>query len=150
MAQGTTAEILYCSFCGKSQHKVAKLIVGNTANICDICAPLCVEISLERGGLAKCIAHLEQEGALKAKELGLQLLDGDSKYAELAEAELKVNLLTAMIADIGQIIPADPSSQRQVDAAAHKLARAKTMQLQVAIAARDQLRSEFAAKPATT
>ena len=40
---------LYCSFCGKSQHEVAKLISGSSVFICDECTDLCVEIVLEDG-----------------------------------------------------------------------------------------------------
>ena len=32
---------LYCSFCGKSQHEVRKLIAGPTVFICDECVELC-------------------------------------------------------------------------------------------------------------
>ena len=35
----------YCSFCGKSQHEVRKLIAGPTVFICDECIELCVEIA---------------------------------------------------------------------------------------------------------
>jgi hypothetical protein len=35
---------LYCSFCGKSQHYVKKLIAGPTVFICDECVVLCVNI----------------------------------------------------------------------------------------------------------
>ena len=35
---------LYCSFCGKSQHEVRKLIAGPTVFICDECAELCLDI----------------------------------------------------------------------------------------------------------
>jgi ATP-dependent Clp protease ATP-binding subunit ClpX len=38
---------LYCSFCGKSQREVRKLIAGPTAFICDECVELCVDISRE-------------------------------------------------------------------------------------------------------
>ena len=34
--------ILYCSFCGKSQHEVRKLIAGPTVFICDECVELCI------------------------------------------------------------------------------------------------------------
>ena len=37
----------YCSFCGKSQHEVLKLIAGPTVFICDECVDLCVEIIKE-------------------------------------------------------------------------------------------------------
>src|ERR1700751_2281870 len=42
-AKGT----LYCSFCGKSQHEVRKLIAGPTAFICDECVELCMDIIRE-------------------------------------------------------------------------------------------------------
>ena len=35
--------ILYCSFCGKSQHEVRKLIAGPTVFICDECVELCMD-----------------------------------------------------------------------------------------------------------
>jgi ATP-dependent Clp protease ATP-binding subunit ClpX len=45
---------LYCSFCGKSQHEVRKLIAGPTVFICDECVELCNDIIREetKGGLA--------------------------------------------------------------------------------------------------
>lgn len=53
---------LYCSFCGKSQHEVKKLIAGPTVFICNECVELCVDIireetksplSIEGGGVPK-------------------------------------------------------------------------------------------------
>ena len=38
---------LYCSFCGKSQHEVRKLIAGPTVFICDECVELCMDIVRE-------------------------------------------------------------------------------------------------------
>src|SRR3981189_2371971 len=38
---------LYCSFCGKSQHEVRKLIAGPTVFICDECVELCMDIIRE-------------------------------------------------------------------------------------------------------
>jgi hypothetical protein len=35
---------LYCSFCGKSQHEVRKLIAGPTVFICDECVALCTDV----------------------------------------------------------------------------------------------------------
>ncbi len=45
---------LYCSFCGKSQHEVRKLIAGPTVFICDECVELCNDIIREeiKGGVA--------------------------------------------------------------------------------------------------
>jgi ATP-dependent Clp protease ATP-binding subunit ClpX len=39
--------VLICSFCGKSQHEVRKLIAGPKVFICDGCVDLCVEIIRE-------------------------------------------------------------------------------------------------------
>ena len=38
---------LFCSFCGKSQHEVKKLIAGPTVYICDECVDLCTDIIRE-------------------------------------------------------------------------------------------------------
>ena len=38
---------LFCSFCGKSQHEVRKLIAGPTVFICDECVELCMDIIKE-------------------------------------------------------------------------------------------------------
>lgn len=43
----TSSGTLYCSFCGKSQHEVKKLIAGPTVFICDECVRLCMEIIRE-------------------------------------------------------------------------------------------------------
>ncbi|WP_399684308.1 ClpX C4-type zinc finger protein, partial [Xenophilus sp.] len=40
----STEKTLYCSFCGKSQHEVKKLIAGPSVFICDECIDLCNEI----------------------------------------------------------------------------------------------------------
>lgn len=42
--KGGSEELLYCSFCGKSQHEVKKLIAGPNAFICDECISLCNDI----------------------------------------------------------------------------------------------------------
>jgi ATP-dependent Clp protease ATP-binding subunit ClpX len=39
-----TSRVLYCSFCGKSQHEVRKLIAGPSVYVCDECVSLCNEI----------------------------------------------------------------------------------------------------------
>ncbi|MDD2843695.1 MAG: ATP-dependent Clp protease ATP-binding subunit ClpX [Rhodoferax sp.] len=45
MANGSSGEkTLYCSFCGKSQHEVKKLIAGPSVFVCDECIELCNEI----------------------------------------------------------------------------------------------------------
>ena len=44
---GDSKNTLYCSFCGKSQHEVRKLIAGPTVFICDECVELCMDIIKE-------------------------------------------------------------------------------------------------------
>ena len=49
MSEKTTSgeKLLYCSFCGKSQHEVRKLIAGPSVFICDECIELCNDIIRE-------------------------------------------------------------------------------------------------------
>ena len=47
MSNKNNKNILYCSFCGKSQHEVKKLIAGPTVFICDECVELCMDIIKE-------------------------------------------------------------------------------------------------------
>jgi ATP-dependent Clp protease ATP-binding subunit ClpX len=44
---GTDTKSMYCSFCGKSQHEVKKLIAGPSVFVCDECVELCNEIIRE-------------------------------------------------------------------------------------------------------
>jgi len=46
-SNGDAKNVLYCSFCGKSQHEVRKLIAGPTVFICDECVELCMDIIRE-------------------------------------------------------------------------------------------------------
>jgi ATP-dependent Clp protease ATP-binding subunit ClpX len=45
--RGSSIKLLYCSFCGKSQHEVKKLIAGPSVFICDECVELCNDIICE-------------------------------------------------------------------------------------------------------
>ncbi len=59
---------LYCSFCGKSQHEVRKLIAGPTVFICDECVELCMDIIRE-----------------ETKSAGLKSTDGVPAPREICE-----------------------------------------------------------------
>jgi ATP-dependent Clp protease ATP-binding subunit ClpX len=59
---------LYCSFCGKSQHEVRKLIAGPTVFICDECVELCMDIIRE-----------------ETKSAGLKSTDGVPSPQEICE-----------------------------------------------------------------
>ena len=54
MAEKASGEkLLYCSFCGKSQHEVRKLIAGPSVFICDECIELCNDIIREESSADK-------------------------------------------------------------------------------------------------
>ncbi len=57
---------LYCSFCGKSQHEVRKLIAGPTVFICDECVELCMDIIREE---TKSSGLKSSEGVPTPKEI---------------------------------------------------------------------------------
>jgi ATP-dependent Clp protease ATP-binding subunit ClpX len=68
---GDGKNTLYCSFCGKSQHEVRKLIAGPTVFICDECVELCKEIIKEEG---KAAVSKSSEGVPTPKEI-CEILD---------------------------------------------------------------------------
>ena len=63
---------LYCSFCGKSQHEVKKLIAGPTVFICDECVELCMDIIKEEN---KSIINQKLEGIPSPMEINKVLND---------------------------------------------------------------------------
>jgi ATP-dependent Clp protease ATP-binding subunit ClpX len=66
MSEKNNKNILYCSFCGKSQHEVRKLIAGPTVFICDECVELCMDIIKEENK-SSLVKH--QEGVPSPKEI---------------------------------------------------------------------------------
>ncbi len=66
MSEKNTKNILYCSFCGKSQHEVRKLIAGPTVFICDECVELCMDIIKEENK-SSLVKH--QDGVPSPKEI---------------------------------------------------------------------------------
>jgi class 3 adenylate cyclase/cell division protein FtsL len=85
---------LYCSFCGKSQHEVRKLIAGPTVLICDECTNLCQDIVFED-------TDPSEKGAMK---------EGHSRYIikiDFARSftEREKNLLPTMLSAIQSIYP---------------------------------------------
>jgi len=66
MTEKTNKNILYCSFCGKSQHEVRKLIAGPTVFICDECVELCMDIIKEENK-SSLVKH--QDGVPTPKEI---------------------------------------------------------------------------------
>ena len=66
MTNKNNKNILYCSFCGKSQHEVRKLIAGPTVFICDECVELCMDIIKEEN---KDVLIKHQDGLPAPKEI---------------------------------------------------------------------------------
>ena len=66
MSEKNNKNILYCSFCGKSQHEVRKLIAGPTVFICDECVELCMDIIKEESK-SSLVKH--QDGVPSPKEI---------------------------------------------------------------------------------
>ncbi|MEM7529848.1 MAG: ATP-dependent Clp protease ATP-binding subunit ClpX [Pseudomonadota bacterium] len=77
---------LYCSFCGKSQHEVRKLIAGPTVFICDECVELCMDIIREetKNNLVK-----SADGVPTPREI-CQVLDDYVIGQEMAKRVLSV------------------------------------------------------------
>ena len=78
--------ILYCSFCGKSQHEVRKLIAGPTVFICDECVELCMDIIKEE---SKESSSSTQSGVPTPKEI-CEVLDDYVIGQETAKKVLSV------------------------------------------------------------
>jgi len=81
MSNKNNKNILYCSFCGKSQHEVKKLIAGPTVFICDECVELCMDIIKEENKDSLVKYH---EGVPSPKEI-CKVLDDyviGQKYAK--------------------------------------------------------------------
>ena len=82
----TNKNILYCSFCGKSQHEVRKLIAGPTVFICDECVELCMDIIKEE---SKDTLVKHQDGLPSPKEI-CSVLDDYVIGQKLAKEVLSV------------------------------------------------------------
>ncbi len=90
-------QTLCCSFCGKSQHKVKKLIAGPTVYICDECISLCNDIIAE---------GIEREGAPPSERLGRDMLLGIANRLHIAAQQMRE------IEDAGSVIAINGMADR--------------------------------------
>jgi hypothetical protein len=94
---------LYCSFCGKSQHEVAKLIAGPNVFICDECAGLCDDILWEQGPGTD--AEPRQALAGKSSE-ELVVLKAKAR-SSVARGRRLLDAIRALDGESGRSVPAD-------------------------------------------
>lgn len=80
------ASTFFCSFCGKSQHEVKKLIAGPAVTICDACVALCVTIIAETPDLdpSKPQARLDWPANVATENLLGLLKAQDKTFGEVA------------------------------------------------------------------
>jgi ATP-dependent Clp protease ATP-binding subunit ClpX len=74
--------MMYCSFCGKSQHEVKKLIAGPAVFICDVCTGLCRKI-------------IEAESEADAKKVAPEAKPDFTKPEQMATTRLLALLASA-------------------------------------------------------
>lgn len=82
-------KLLYCSFCGKSQHEVRKLIAGPSVFICDECVDLCNDIIREE------VQEAQTEGTSDSLPTPLQIKETLDEYV-IGQEKAKVNLSVAV------------------------------------------------------
>lgn len=85
--QTTKEETLYCSFCGKSQHEVRKLIVGPTVFICEECVELCTVIIIDDipDFLGDKVAHQRENVQLRVQLTNAQKVISSHIIAKISE-----------------------------------------------------------------
>lgn len=78
-------DVMSCSFCGKSQHSVSKLIAGPAVFICNECVALCVEILDEEMNIGEVIDRAARSRAASSEPAQINDPDGLSDDDLLAE-----------------------------------------------------------------
>jgi ClpX C4-type zinc finger/Glyoxalase superfamily protein len=107
-AAGQQAKLLYCSFCGKNQHEVKKLVAGPFVFICDECVDLCVDIVDEQ--LLRLIEGDERSARAMSTERLQHYVEHATKGVQrnrLALQRLETMLAYKVSADGGALPPSD-------------------------------------------
>jgi len=106
--KGSNSEkLLYCSFCGKSQHEVKKLIAGPSVFICDECIDLCNEIIRDEAAGAGTDAGLSKSDLPSPQEIR-DILD---QYV-IGQERAKKILAVAGLTRRGELVEATAAIQR--------------------------------------
>jgi ATP-dependent Clp protease ATP-binding subunit ClpX len=87
----TKAGTLTCSFCGKTQHEVQKLVSGPAVFICDACVGLCNKIIAQAGPGPGAMPPADWPASLSTEKL-LTLLKAQDANVESARARLQVSI----------------------------------------------------------
>ena len=95
--------VLYCSFCGKSQHDVRKLVAGPTVFICDECIDLCIDIIDEN--LLRLVEGDQEAARLMSTERLLHYLEHATKGEQ--RNRLVLERVERMLALRGSAVPLD-------------------------------------------
>lgn len=90
MDHGAADKTLRCSFCGKTQHEVSKLIAGPMVFICDECVTLCMSIIAEEAPVESGTDHLSPEEMAEAA----QRQRDEAEAQKVAEAHRYANRST--------------------------------------------------------
>ena len=100
---------VYCSFCGKTQHEVAKLIAGPDVFICDECVELCDDIVTDQAPEK----YIEAQQALATKSTEELILLKAKAQAGLAQGRRLIALIRSVNMGAPADAPIHPNPQRR-------------------------------------
>ena len=108
--KNTNEKLLYCSFCGKSQHEVKKLIAGPSVYICDECIDLCNEIVRDEINNEQGAKKKKRDSIPSPREITVFL----DQYV-IGQTEAKINLAVSVYNHYKRIGSKKHSTKKAVD-----------------------------------